>query len=83
MNTEERLDSIAEHQRAFHEEFREYIGQANEFRERMLEFKEDVCNSHDALVRDHNTLSKRVSWIIGVGSAAVFLTGVVMAWGGM
>ena len=59
-------------QEAFHDEVRVHIGKTIEFQDRMLDFKRNFTVAHETLRGRHDVLSKRVAWLIGIGSAIVF-----------
>ena len=66
-------------QNTFHGEVREHMGAATAFQARMLDFKEDSTEAHETLRVKHEGLSRRVSWIIGIGTALVFAVSTALA----
>lgn len=76
MSDLERIETLVQKsmdkQETFHGEVREHMGSAKAFQERMLDFKEDSTEAHEILRVKHEGLSRRVAWIVGIGSALVF-----------
>lgn len=78
----ERLDGFIDKQDVAHADLTKHIGEQEQFQERMLDFKEDFSKAHEELRTRHEGLSSRVAWIIGVGSAVVFVIGTLRVFTG-
>ena len=75
---EEMLVRLDDKQETFHGEMREHVGQAKQFQARVLERINHAEDEHKSLRTNCEGTSRKVAWIIGVGSAVVFVISVAL-----